>query len=98
VNAGVDVRHAHLWLEDVGPVVVAYVGLRRSRHRQTEYRCCQSTDYRSGDGGESELLHFDAFFVVSSVSNFLDRSDWLNRHVRDLIPMAEIDRRLAGID
>ena len=57
VDAGVDVRHAHLRLDVVDPVVVDQVGLCRSC--QTQHRGGQST---GDDGGESELLHFGAFF------------------------------------
>jgi hypothetical protein len=59
VDAGVDVRDAHLRLNVVDPVVVADIGLGRSG--ETEDRGGQPA---GDDGGKSELLHFGAFFFV----------------------------------
>src|SRR6476660_3625884 len=76
---------------------------------KTEHRCGQAA---SDQGGKSELLHFDAFFdlccgavrgrrtrtfFVGPVCTAFDRSDSSNAVVRALIPVAEIDRQLAGI-
>ena len=76
---------------------------------ETEHRCGQAA---SDQGGKSELLHFDAFFdlccgavrgrrtrtfFVGPVCSAFDRSDSSNAVVRALIPVAEIDRQLAGI-
>src|SRR5882757_7495868 len=59
MDAGVDLRHAHLLLDVMNPVVVNRIGLSRSG--ETENGGGQST----GDhGGKSELLHFDAFFFL----------------------------------
>ena len=76
---------------------------------EPEHRCGQAA---SDQGGKSELLHFDAFFdlccgavrgrrtrtfFVGPVCTAFDRSDSSNAVVRALIPVAEIDRQLAGI-
>jgi len=76
---------------------------------ETEHRCGQAA---SDQGGKSELLHFDAFFdlccgavrgrrtrtfFVGPVCTAFDQSDSSNAVVRALIPVAEIDRQLAGI-
>jgi hypothetical protein len=100
VHARVDLRHAHLLLDVMDPVVVDDIGLGWSREAE------DGGGQSAGDhGGKSELLHFDAFFFfcLSDVSSAglvlpLRRSDGLNQEVRALIPVAGIDRRLAGID
>jgi hypothetical protein len=69
-------------------------------------RSCEAEDCggqsASDDCGKSELLHLGAFFFVCLAdvpsAGFvlpLRRSDRLNQQVRGLIPVAEIDRRLA---
>ncbi len=72
----------------MNPVVVDDVGLRGSG--EAEERGGQTG---CDDGSESELLHLSAFFV--SLRALFVPSDCLNTVVRGLIPLAEIDRRLA---
>jgi hypothetical protein len=59
LHAGVDLRHVHLLLDVVHPVVVNGIGLGGS---------CEAEDgggQSAGDhGGKSELLHFGAFFFL----------------------------------
>ena len=95
VHAVVDVRNGHLRLDVVDPVVVDRVGLGGPG----------KTDDRGGhsagdDGGKSELLHPGCLLLslFGLFSNLIGRSNRLNTVLRELIPLAEIDRRLAGID
>jgi hypothetical protein len=59
VNAGVDLRRAHLRLDVMDPAVVGDAGLGRAG--EAEDRGGQSA---SDDGGRSEPLHFGAFFLL----------------------------------
>jgi hypothetical protein len=83
VNAGVDLRHDHLRLDVMDPVVMGYAFLGRAG--EAEDRGGQSA---SGDGGKSELLHFGAFFLLCvwhCVCRFHSspcRSDLLNTALR----------------
>jgi hypothetical protein len=66
--------------------------------RRGEAKDCgrQAGSGETGDSCESELLHFSAFFsYLCGLSSA--PSDELNSQVKRFIPVAEIDRRLAGI-
>jgi hypothetical protein len=94
LNGHVDLRHIHLLLDLMNPVVVDLVSLGRRGEAEDCGR--QAGSGETGDSCESELLHFSAFFSylwgLSSMP-----FDGLNSEVRRLIPVAEIDRRLAAI-
>ena len=67
LNGHVDLRHIHLLLDLVDPVVVNLVSLGRRGEAEDCGR--QAGSGETGDSCESELLHFSAFFVLSWFSS-----------------------------